>query len=210
MTRILLVEGRDDLHVVLHLSRARGVCLRSDEVSSCGGIESLLDRLRVDIINTKEGVLGIIVDADDDVAARWESIRDRLHQAGYRDIPREPERTGTVIAAPSEDSTLPLIGVWIMPDNNSRGTLEDFLSFLVPSYPNNRLFEYAQHSVSGIPDDAVLFPAPARSKAVMHTWLAWQEEPGKPFGVAITKRFLDSNSSRVDDFVAWLRALLEE
>ena len=208
MKRILLVEGRDDLHVVLHLSRARGICLRSDEVVCCGGIESLLDRVRIDIMNTKEGILGIIVDADDDVTARWESIRNRLHRAGYRDIPREPERTGTIIAAPSGDSRLPLIGVWIMPDNNAHGNLEDFLSFLVPSYPNNRLFEYAQHCVMSIPDDALLFPVPARSKAVMHTWLAWQEEPGKPLGLAITMRFFDSDSPRVNDFVAWLRELL--
>jgi len=41
----------------------------------------------------------------------------------------------------------------------------------------------------------------------MHTWLAWQEEPGKPLGTAITAKFLDANVAQVDVLVAWLKAL---
>lgn len=207
MKRVLLVEGRDDKHVVLHISRTRHINLRKEEVSCCGGIEKLLARIRVEIKNTKLGVIGIIVDADDDVASRWESIRNRLREAGYSGVPRQPLRTGTLISAPSGDSTLPRVGVWIMPDNDTRGTLEDFLALLVPSYPENMLFKHVEYSVAGIPSNAVLFPTHVKSKAIIHTWLAWQKEPGNPFGIAITKKFLDSNAPRADDFVSWLKAL---
>lgn len=207
MKRTLLVEGRDDKHVVLQISQKRGIGLCRDEISCCGGIDRLLGRIHVEIKNSKEGAVGIIVDADDDLSSRWTSIRDRLCQAGYSNVPKQPDRSGTLIASPSEDPVLPSIGIWIMPDNNTGGTLEDFLSVLVPSHPANSLFEHAQHSVLSIPDGDVLFPERARSKAVIHTWLAWQQEPGRPYGVAITKKFLDADSPGVDDFVSWLRTL---
>lgn len=207
MKRALLVEGRDDKHVVLHIAQKRGIGLRRDEISCCGGIERLLDRIRVEIKNTKAGAIGVVVDADDDLPSRWTSIRDRLCQAGYSSVPTQPCRTGTVVSPPPEGSVLPKIGVWIMPDNDTSGTLEDFLTLLVPSHPENSLFEHAQNSVYSIPDDAVLFPKRAKAKALIHTWLAWQEEPGRPYGVAITKKFLDPNAPRVDVFVSWLNAL---
>lgn len=210
MKRVLLVEGRDDKHVVLHISQNRGIGLGEDEIICCGGIERLLERIRVEIKNTKAGAIGVVVDADDNLPSRWTSIRDRLCQAGYDCVPTQPCRTGTVVSSPPGDSVLPRIGVWVMPDNDTGGTLEDFLTLLVPSHPANSLFEHAQRSVSNIPDDAVLFPTRARGKALIHTWLAWQEEPGKPYGLAITKKFLDADAPRVDDFVSWLRSLFAD
>jgi hypothetical protein len=45
------------------------------------------------------------------------------------------------------------------------------------------------------------------SKANIHTWLAWQEEPGKPMGQAITAKYLNPKSKQAELFVNWLRAL---
>jgi hypothetical protein len=47
------------------------------------------------------------------------------------------------------------------------------------------------------------------AKARLHTWLAWQEEPGKPIGQAITKRFLDPEATEAQAFLDWLRRLFE-
>src|SRR5436190_24268592 len=33
------------------------------------------------------------------------------------------------------------------------------------------------------------------SKALIHTWLAWQEKPGRPLGLAITARYFDATAS---------------
>jgi hypothetical protein len=39
---------------------------------------------------------------------------------------------------------------------------------------------------------------PKAPKAAIHTWLAWQEKPGKLLGTAITAKFLDSRVAQVD------------
>ncbi len=41
----------------------------------------------------------------------------------------------------------------------------------------------------------------------MHTWLAWQNKPGRPFGTAITARYLDADVPEATAFVAWLEKL---
>jgi len=44
-------------------------------------------------------------------------------------------------------------------------------------------------------------------KAQIHTWLAWQKEPGKPMGQAITKRFFDHTTPHAQQFMDWIRRL---
>jgi hypothetical protein len=44
-------------------------------------------------------------------------------------------------------------------------------------------------------------------KAVMHTWLAWMEPPGRPFGTAFLARMLDAGASMAEPFLKWLRDL---
>ena len=44
-------------------------------------------------------------------------------------------------------------------------------------------------------------------KAHVHTWLAWQKEPGKPMGQAITKRYLDANAPHAQQLIVWIRKL---
>jgi hypothetical protein len=46
-----------------------------------------------------------------------------------------------------------------------------------------------------------------KSKARIHTWLAWQEDPGTPMGLAITKSYLDTNQELCNLFVNWLNNL---
>lgn len=42
-------------------------------------------------------------------------------------------------------------------------------------------------------------------KAVLHTWLAWQKEPGRPYGTAIKARYFGANSAAVKRFINWFR-----
>lgn len=37
----------------------------------------------------------------------------------------------------------------------------------------------------------------------MHTWLAWQEHPGMPFGTAMDIGFLDHQAGLAQRFTAW-------
>ncbi|MEX1363933.1 MAG: DUF3226 domain-containing protein [Nannocystaceae bacterium] len=43
-----------------------------------------------------------------------------------------------------------------------------------------------------------------RSKAVVHTWLAWQRDPGTPLGHATTMRYLDPSRTPAPQFRTWL------
>lgn len=106
---------------------------------------------------------------------------------------------------PPAGTLLPRLGVWIMPDNQKSGTLEDFLRFLVPQ--PTILFDHVRNSVAAIPEGERRFKPLDEPKAIIHTWLAWQKEPGRPFGTAITARFLDPNVPEVDVLVAWLNRL---
>lgn len=119
-------------------------------------------------------------------------------------MPDLPAHGGTILDPPA-DKLLPRVGIWIMPDNRSEGILEDFLRFPVPE--GSMLFDHVESSVAAIPEGEQLFGPLAVSKAVIHTWLAWQKEPGKPLGTAITARYLDPGVPEVGILVSWLNRL---
>jgi hypothetical protein len=48
-----------------------------------------------------------------------------------------------------------------------------------------------------------------RSKACVHTWLAWQEEPGTPMGQAITARYLDADALHAQQLMRWFRKVFD-
>ena len=201
--KILLVEGKDDEHVLKHICGNRGVS-HLDEVKPLGDARKLIQNIPVQIkASSEEGdVVGVVIDADTNLDARWQSIRERLIRIGYRNVPTLPDPRGTVLDPPAE-SLLPKAGIWIMPDNKTPGILEDFLRFLVPG--PDAPFDHVTTSVDSIPDRR--FTENDKPKAVIHTWLAWQEEPGLPYGTAITARFLDPNVRQADALVSWLQRL---
>jgi hypothetical protein len=46
-------------------------------------------------------------------------------------------------------------------------------------------------------------------KAQLHTWLAWQDEPGTQLGLAVKRRYLQGDAPLAADFVHWLKRLFE-
>ena len=202
---LLLVEGNDDFHVILALQGQRNIrILDKGEIIQNDGIEGLLESFPVHLKGSDIRVLGVIVDADTSIENRWTSLRDRLVSAGYQNVPTVPDASGTIVAPPSL-SILPRVGIWLMPDNSTTGILEDFLKYLVPS--GSALFLHAQEAVNSIPSAELRFTTLAQPKALIHTWLAWQSEPGGPLGQSITAHFLNHDVPQVDQFVAWLERL---
>ena len=100
-----------------------------------------------------------------------------------------------------------MVGVWLMPNNRDPGTLETFLHSLVPE--SDTLMHRAVSVVDGIPPTERRFPSHRLQHARLHTWLAWQEEPGRPFGQAVTKRYLDAGRAPAPLFASWLQRLFE-
>jgi hypothetical protein len=199
---VLMVEGPDDEHVVKNLCG----CLELGEIGKIrpyGGISRLLDGIGVQIKESGIISLGVMVDADTDLSARWQSVTDRLKSAGYENIPLTPDDNGTIMLPP-KNTLLPKIGIWLMPDNRQPGILEDFLRLLIPA--GNDLLRYAEKSIEGIPGEKLFSPS-KQTKALVHTWLSWQEEPGKPFGQAISARYFNPCLPTGIAFSEWLKKL---
>lgn len=195
-----MVEGKDDQHVVMHICGAWKLG-EIQIIKSYGGKDDLLAAI---VPRTKESdieSLGILLDADTDLEARWTSIRTRLNGEGYN-VPLRPEPDGTVIAPPA-DSILPKVGVWLMPDNRTDGILEHFLRTLVPD--GDPLFEHVEESVRTLPANCRKYGHLDEPKVKIHTYLAWQAEPGRALGTAITARYLDPKLPSGAVFAQWLR-----
>jgi hypothetical protein len=92
-----------------------------------------------------------------------------------------------------------------MPDNSLPGSLEDFATHLIP--PDDALWPRAMKAVEDIPVGERRFTAPR--KAEIHTYLAWQKDPGAPLGLAVTKKYFQTDTDLCKRFVAWLRQLKE-
>lgn len=201
-TRVLLVEGSDEYHVIEQLrnrlARQSLEPLPEFSTRSQGGVERLLDAIEYGYVNAPGlSALGIIVDANDDRQARWRAVTDRLREAGV-EPPGDPEPSGVIIEG------APRIGVWMMPDNKSPGELEDFIAKMIP--PGDAIWPLSRSYVAGIPAAARRFAPGKTLRAQVHAWLAVREDPRR-MGLAITAGDLDTGAEPCQSFVRWLRAL---
>lgn len=204
---LLLVEGNDDFHVVHALFKRYNVPVRNQEdpsggffsVKDCTGIDKLLEQTPVQLKNLQK--LGLIVDADADIQARWGSLRGIFKNSGYN-LPILPDTNGTIIH--QNEKT---IGIWLMPDNNANGMIEDFIRFLIPN--EDKLLDKATNLIADIENEKINpYNIIHTSKALIHTWLAWQETPGMPLGKAITAKYLTTENKEISDtFIAWIERL---
>ncbi len=199
----LLVEGSDDQHVIWAICEKYEI-VESFDVIDTGSISRVLRRLPVDLKDDSVEILGVIVDADQNTQSIWQSLRDRLSPYGYQ-IPDKPDPDGFI--HPTQD-IYPRIGIWLMPDNLQSGMLEDFVKLLIrPHDPLSPFVDEILAKIEGQDIPNSYNKDILHAKAFIHTWLAWQEEPGRPMGTAITATYLDHNTDLCLRFVAWLNLL---
>ena len=216
--RVLLVEGEDDQHVMWNLFEVRDLpevlevkCPETDSnTGENGGLDQLLNSIPYQLASTELDCLAVVVDANDKgPEARWQAVRSRLLNAGYKGIPEKHDSSGTVF----ELSLLPRsprsvrFAVWVMPDNNSTGMLEDFVAGLIREDDN--MLPLVDRFIDSIPIPQRRFRPQHRPKARIHTWLAVGERPGRPMGQAIKADVqLDVNHPTVQPFLDWVQAAL--
>jgi hypothetical protein len=204
--RVLLVEGVTDFHVVKHLRNAYKMPEETFGPYQCGNDEKVLARAGALIIGAvRPEVIGIMLDADKpegnpSVGARWDSLKGKLEPHGYV-FPDQPDASGTILPrVPGK----PLVGIWLMPDNREPGMLEDFLLGMAPQAG----VETAEKCIAIAKDEGVTsFKDVQYSKARIHTYLAWQDEPGRPLGLSITCRVLQPGTESARAFADWLARL---
>jgi len=201
----LLVEGNDDQHVIWALCE-KNKLKENFDVIDCGGIEKLNNEIEVRLKSTDIldfDTLGIIIDADSDINKRWSTLKKMLIQKGFN-LTNELPPSGLVYKNAEEVK----IGIWIMPNNNLNGMLEDFIRFLVPK--NDLLLPIANETLEQIEKQNLnQYNTIHKSKTLIHTWLAWQEDPGTPMGLSITKKYLTTDEETCNKFVNWLKELFK-
>jgi len=200
----LLVEGKDDQYTVINLMANRGVDWDTPDewapyVHACGGYEGLLEALRVSPKTYER--LGIVVDADLRPEERFRAIRDSLRRQDLAP-PDVLNPNGVLFEGLSAEKR---VGIWVMPDNEAHGMLEDFIAALVPD--DDPCWEYACEAAVEAKRKGAPYPESAAAKAQAHTWLAWQAEPGLPFGTAIKARYFDANHDLAQRFAEWFTRL---
>lgn len=225
--KMLLVEGRTDadaLRSLLSEVFGRNACdvYRDNQPSqpnivyisapaslpNVGGYQYLRDNIRVWLEDSVIRQLGIVIDADNNSASKWQSIRDALRNAGVNTLlsnsplPAEGWMTEVEIAA-----KVMRIGVWVMPDNRNRGALETFLTDFIP--PQDSLWNHAEAVIRQLPERR--FSGAKREKARLYSWLAWQKQPGLTFGAAIQQRYFHLNlpTQPADAWLNWCRRLFD-
>ena len=199
--RILLVEGKNDMHVILNLRDVHGIAPSTFQVEipntaadayggasrdDKGGVEELLTSIPWRVKTSDLDCLAIVIDANEKgPESRWDSIRDRLSHGGYRGMPDNHSAEGTVFELSLRPHTPRSVrfGVWIMPDNRSTGMLEDFVLRLIREEDDT--LPLVDAFFDSIPQERRRFSPAHRPKARIHSWLAVSDSPGRPMGQAI-------------------------
>ena len=197
--RVLLVEGQDDEHVVLNLC-SKFHPMPQFHIENKGGVRTLLDSIIQEARVSGRKALGILLDVDDDLNARWSAVADRLRREDI-EVPHTPQQTGTLI-----DGTIrtPRIGIWLMPDNETPGELEDFVAEMIPD--DDPIWPRSKRYIDCIPKGDRRFTEKKTQRARIHAWLATREDP-RQMGAAIGTGDLRVDGRLSTDFAEWLREL---
>ncbi len=204
-SRVLLVEGQDDKHVIRHL---RSQCEITNKfcIRDKSNYVELLKSIPSEIKAPGRDVLGIVLDADDEPVSRWHAVTAKLSTLGEEgyfnisDLPKKPVPSGAIVEGKVR------IGIWLMPDNCSSGELENFVEKMIPS--SDPVWPISQKYIDEIPLGDRLFKPKKTIRAKVYAWLATRERPFR-MGLAIKAKELDINVPISVAFADWLRRLFD-
>lgn len=209
----LLVEGKEEVFLISELAEKRlgidwGNPVRKEppvDIHDCGGVAKLLDSvsLSTHLKTPNLKALGVVVDANSDLSARWNQLRNRFLSI-FPTIPADPDPAGMIV----ENESGIRLGVWLMPDNRSPGMIEDLLQRLV-SDGTHAILSYATEAVAEAQRRGAKLKSVHTAKGVIHTYLAWQDPPGLQLHQAIMSAALDPQSPNAQPFHDWFARLYE-
>ena len=209
---LLLVEGKDDLHVFSALAEIHNIT-ETFSIKDTGGIERLFDDIPIVLSTARHKELkfdierlGVVIDANNDISERWKSIYEILKAKGYP-IENEILNDGLIIEDDSKE--IPFVGVWIMPDNMNNGMLEDFFKNFIPE--KDKLISKVNSCIDDVSKEPDLSTPTPRSKAEIRTWLAWQEKSESLMGYTLRekKEYLLVDNENAIKFIDWIKRLFQ-
>ncbi len=206
----LLVEGEQEKRIIPELMKANGITWEDAEKNPIVLIEpkkgdQFINQKSISLqLKTSDlTALGIIVDADNDLNARWDSVKNACSN-NIDKLPEQIPESGLICRT----TTGVKFGVWIMPDNKNQGMLENFLAYLIPD-ESEPVWQYAQEATREASNRGAKFKNSHQYKANIYTWLAWQNPPGRQPHTAITAKILDPNHPKAQTFVSWFKQLYD-
>ncbi len=195
---VLLLEGSDDCNIISKFCEDNAI--RADfGFCNCGDDNQVLHKLNALLKKSDPPeVIGVILDADQNIDERYQEIKAKV--ADFYKLPKNMPKDGLVHL----EKGLPKLGIWIMPNNQDNGALEEFYLELATdidtAFINNTIQEAEKKELTS-------FKSQHRKKAIMHTYFAWQDTPGMPLHAAINKIVLDNNAEIAHVFKGWLISL---
>ena len=204
--RKLLLEGETDKRVIPYLMEENGVEWPDPPpvfIEPYHGVDELLkpEVIRTELKASGLEALGVVVDANGNAGARWDQLRTRCG-ADVAELPDQIPPEGLRV----DFLGGPRFGVWIMPDNQHMGMLEDLLARLIPAEAGP-LYNLARRCTAESRNNDAPYRDVHRTKAEMYTWLAWQDAPGLRLHEAVRHRVLDPEGPESRPFVTWFRGL---
>ena len=198
--RLLLVEGPSDKRVIRNLRKCfrGGQSIPEFQIKATGDIDRLLSTIEPQIDVPDREALGILPDANDKPGHRWNEVVERIRRARPDLEAGSPAREGTIIAS------RPRIGIWLWPDNQSPGELEDFVAEMIPD--DDPIWPLARRYIDGIPERDRKFAKKKTMRATVHAWLATRKTPGF-IGSEIGQGDMRTDGPLVVQFTDWLRKL---
>jgi hypothetical protein len=200
----LLVEGTVDRDVCSELRDIHGISRDGFTIQVAGSKSEIGQQFIEHLLADDRRAIGLVMDADANISSSWQSIQDRIQRTRLNySLPPNPDGSGLIIQPP--DPYSPRIGVWLMPNNQTSGELEDFVcACIVESDP---LLVYAEQILNDIEAAQLHRYRNKRSKAFLYTWLAWQQEPGSSMRTNFKKDVLSAYSPIALTFADWLNPL---
>lgn len=203
---VLLVEGNNDSHIIMALCEHHKLPEKF-KIIPCKGADDVLRNMKIRLTTPElHPKIGIVLDADENVQGRLDSFLRHITQCGKYDCTNIELSSEGLILKPTDD-IFPTVGLWIMPNNSTGGMIEDFVVSLAHK-DDERLMAKADETLDQLEKEGFQkYKSVHRTKAKIHTFLAWQDEPGKPMGQAITARLLNADAENAMPFILWIKKL---
>ncbi len=210
--KILLVEGESDRIFFQEMCKLLGLDIEvkvntpvNYGAKKDGKIAAfnLLVALMAQLADGSITHLAMVVDADfpDDgwgYIKTIEHIKNKIRNSGYDN----PVVKHDGLSFPHSDG-LSNFGLWVMPDNQSEGMLEDWITMAVKN-EELLLLKHAMNIVKSLPQPQK-FKVIHRSKAEIATWMAWQRIPGQGLHTVIGENLISLESKPIMQLTNWLQ-----
>ncbi len=168
------------------------------------GVLNLLEDLLPELTNQDAATkkLAAIVDADygNNKINGFEETLNQVKEkaAKFNFYLAENDNNGLIFKHQEEDAKF---GLWIMPNNQANGELEDFIKFCIQE--NEALFRHAVQIVENLPEKK--FNPTDKTKAEVATWLAWQKPPGHGVYWTVYDGLLNTDYALFQELQNWLK-----